>query len=153
NQKKGKVGSFLQAVQEGIKSDTVILSHINLAPVGLAIKLLSPQTRVILWTHGIEVWRPINRIKKLFLKKADLVVAVSQFTAQSLQEWHQFPLEKTKVIRNALDPFFSAPEISISNYLHTKYQIPPTVPVIMALTRLSGTEQNKNYDSVIELLG
>ncbi|RRN76552.1 hypothetical protein EIM50_24100, partial [Pseudoxanthomonas sp. SGD-10] len=151
--KKNKAVATFHAVQQGIKSDVVILSHINLAPVGLLIKLLHPQTKVILWTHGIEVWRPINRIKKLFFKKVDQIIAVSQYTAESLSQWHQVNASKVKVIPNALDPFFKAPKLMDSAYLHQQYQIPEGVPVIVALTRLSGTEKNKNYDSVIELLG
>jgi phosphatidylinositol alpha-1,6-mannosyltransferase len=151
---KGKrIKSFFYAVKEGIKSDTVILSHINLAPVGLLIKIINPKTELILWTHGIEVWRPINFIKKLFLRKVDQVVAVSNFTAKSLTEWHQVSSSKIKVILNALDPFFKVPRIESSSYLYEKYHIPRSAPIIIALTRLSSSEQNKNYDKVIQLLG
>lgn len=152
-QEKNRFKTFVKAFKEGLKSDIVILSHINLAPVGLAIKLIKPKTKLILWTHGIEVWRPINFIKQLFFKKVDQVISVSNFTANSLVQWHKVAKNKIKVIPNALDPFFNAPKLVTTNYLHDKYQIPAGIPVIIALTRLSITEKNKNYDSIIELLG
>lgn len=150
----GKLAAgIISGIRQGIRADQVILSHINLAPVGLAIKLLSPKTKVVLWTHGIEVWRPINQIKKWFLQKGDVVVAVSGYTGKSLETWHQVPVEKIKVIPNALDPFFVIPAIKASSYLAIKYNIPSGVPIFMALTRLKGSEQTKNYDQVIRLLG
>lgn len=144
---------IIKAIQKGIRSDQVILSHINLAPIGLAIKLIRPKTKVILWTHGIEVWRPINFLKKWFLQKVDVLIAVSGYTAKSLEIWHQVASDKIQVIPNALDPFFVIPQIVKSNYLQNKYDIPSGVPIFMALTRLKGSERNKNYDKVIRLLG
>lgn len=147
------IPALWNAFKNGIKSDIILLSHINLAPVAVLIKLFFPKKRIIVWTHGIEVWRPINNIKKLLLKTSDRIVAVSHYTAESLVKWHHINSKKTEVIANALDPFFHIPEIKSSTFLTKKYNVPDEVPIFMALTRLKLSEQNKNYDKVIRLLG
>jgi phosphatidylinositol alpha-1,6-mannosyltransferase len=58
----------IQAVKNGIKADVVILTHINLALIGLIIKKINPQTKVWLIAHGIEVWRPLSFFQNAFLK-------------------------------------------------------------------------------------
>lgn len=148
-----KVMGFYKSIQTGLQQDLVILSHINLAPIGLAIKLLRPKTKLVLWTHGIEVWRPFNAIKKTFLKRVDQIVAVSRFTANSLNEWHQVDLKKVQVIPNALDPFYKFPELKDQEGpIRKKYGLKTGIPVFMALCRIKASEKNKNYDLVIRTL-
>src|SRR5687767_4215900 len=59
-----KIRFTLRSIREGIKNKIVILSHINLLTVGYLIKLLSPKTKVVLFAHGIEIWKPLSSIKK-----------------------------------------------------------------------------------------
>ena len=57
--------SFTQkAILRGIKNDVIILSHINLLPVGYFVKLFSPKTTLILIAHGIEAWKAFKGVKK-----------------------------------------------------------------------------------------
>lgn len=151
-----RLKGFYEAVRRGIQQKLVILSHINLAPIGLLIKLLSPRTKLVLWTHGIEVWRPIDYIKKTFLKKVDEIVAVSSFTANSLKEWHGLDLKKVKVIPNALDPFYVFPDLTVAadkDGLLKKYGLEGDLPLLMATCRIKSSEKLKNYDKVITAIG
>ncbi len=50
---------FFKSILTGIKSDVVVLSHINLLSIGFLIKLFSPKTKLLLIAHGIEVWKNI----------------------------------------------------------------------------------------------
>jgi phosphatidylinositol alpha-1,6-mannosyltransferase len=79
-----KLSFVLKAMSKSARSNVVILSHINLAIVGLAIKLVNPKCQVWLIAHGIEVWRPFSFIKKRFLKQCDKVICVSNFTKQQM---------------------------------------------------------------------
>lgn len=72
------------SVAKGIRCDVVMLSHINLAAVGVLIKLLNPKTKILVQAHGIEIWGPQSWLKRLFLKKADMILAVSSFTQDAL---------------------------------------------------------------------
>ncbi len=91
--------------------------------------------------------------KKLFLKNADLVIAVSKFTKQSLINEHQLNEKKCKVFHNSLDPYFNTnPEGKLVKELKIKYQIKEQDQVIVTLTRLVSSEKYKGYDKVIEAI-
>jgi phosphatidyl-myo-inositol dimannoside synthase len=145
-----RISFSVAAVAEGIRSDVVILSHINLLFFALLIKRLSPKTKIILFVHGIEVWREIKNWKGDFLRKDCEIWAVSSYTSTQMQERHQVPAERIKIVHNCLDPFLEIP----TNFLKPvelldRYGLKSTDPVLFTLTRLSSSELYKGYDMVI----
>lgn len=135
------------------KTDVVILSHINLALVGLLVKTVSPKTKVWLIAHGIEVWRPLSFHKRLLLKRCDKVVCVSTFTKAQVYKWHKTDAAKSVVLNNALDPFMKLPEtFQKPAYLLNRYGLTNSGPIIFTLTRLASTELYKGHDSVIKAI-
>lgn len=147
------IGFISKATFRALKAQTVILSHINLLPVALLIKCLSPCTRIILLAHGIEIWRALKSWQTRFLRKSCEIWAVSNFTSNMLQEKHQIPADNIKILNNCLDPFFKVPEIkNRPDQLVYKHGIFPTDPILLTLTRLSSTELYKGYDIVLRTL-
>lgn len=140
-----------KSIWEGIQSQIIILSHINLALIGLIVKIISPKTKVILWTHGIEIWRPLSFIQKVFLSKADQIIAVSEFTKSIIINTHYIEPHKINVIPNCLDPLFKFPQIN--NQEPIIEQTSSNAPYLVVLCRLSVTEKNKNYDQIIAIIG
>jgi phosphatidylinositol alpha-1,6-mannosyltransferase len=131
----------------------IILSHINLALVGLLIKLISPKTKIWLIAHGIEVWRPISFHKRLLLKYCSKVICVSNFTKAQMFSWHKTDPGKCVVLNNALDPFMKLPvHFEKPAYLSERYGLSGTGPVIFTLTRLASTELYKGHDQVIKAI-
>ncbi len=143
--------SFTWAVlTKAFHYDKVILSHINLLLFGLIIKKLKPKTKIILWAHGIEVWREIPNWKKEFLQKYAEIWAVSSFTKQKLIDCHHIDASKIKILHNTLDPFFNVQkDFKKPGYLIEKYKMQTNSFVLFSLTRLSATEHRKNYDTVM----
>lgn len=142
-----------EAVSNGCKCDTVILSHINLLGIGFLIKMLSPKTKVFLLAHGIEVWKPLPLWKKLQLKKLDLILPVSEFTRQKMQSLYGISSQKMEVLNNCLDPFLEKKLIpAMAPGLKEKYGFGKADIVLFTLTRLKSSEQYKGYDKVIEAL-
>lgn len=151
----GKRISFIaEAVKKGIKSDIVILTHINLISVGRMIKYFSPRTKIILIAHGIEVWAPLLRgSKKRGLQKVDKIIAVSKHTKNILLQQNKIASNQITVINNCLDPFLPTPILGEKNtQLLTKYHLQKEDLILMTLTRLSFTEKNKGYEKVMEVL-
>lgn len=143
-----------EAIKLGRQCDTIILSHINIASVGLVIKLFNPKCRVMLIAHGIEVWRPLNIFKKIFLKNCDKIICVSEFTRSEVMRWHHAPASKCIVLNNAIDPFLKLPvDIDKPDNLLKRYGITRDNDILFTLTRLANTEQYKGYDQVIKSLG
>ncbi|HTN20019.1 MAG TPA: asparagine synthase (glutamine-hydrolyzing) [Pelobium sp.] len=151
---KGNLISFIfKSVKKGIKCDVVMFSHINLAFVGLLIKFLNPKTKIILQAHGIEVWGKQSLLKKSFLRQADLVLSVSQFTKDNLVQHHALDPHKCVVFHNSLDPFFNTdPNEEIVTALKEKHGIKKSDCVLVTLTRLVSSEKYKGYDKVISAL-
>lgn len=149
-----KSAFVIQAVKQGIKADVVILTHINLALVGLIIKKISPKTKVWLIAHGIEVWRQLSFFQNTFLKHCDKIICVSNFTKQQMISRHNIDQERCAILNNAVDPFMQLPTSFIKpQHLLNKYNLSPNNPVIYTLTRLANSEQYKGHDQVIKVLG
>jgi phosphatidylinositol alpha-1,6-mannosyltransferase len=135
------------------KSDIIIISHINMAIIGTVIKLINPRCKVWLIAHGIEVWRPLSINKKLFLRRCDKIICVSNFTKQEMIRWHNIKTNKCEVLNNAIDPFMKLP-VSFEKpaYLLERYQLNRVHKILFTLTRLVATEQYKGYEQVIKVI-
>ncbi len=148
-----KISFAINSLFEGLKSDLVVIGHVNLAPVAILIKLLKPKIKMILVAHGVEIWNKQNYLKEKLLKRVDLIMAVSNFTKNKIIEQHKIPAEKITILHNTLDPYFKVPEIfKKPEYLLKRYNINPRTKVILTLTRIKKIEGYKGYDKVIELL-
>jgi asparagine synthase (glutamine-hydrolysing) len=144
---------IIKSVKKGIQCDVVMLSHINLALVGILIKLLNPKTKIILQAHGIEVWGKQSLLKRHLLNKADLILPVSEFTKDNLVNQHHIDESKCLVFHNSLDPFFEThPQKDLEDKLKEKHKISDTDCVLTTLTRLESSEKYKGYDKVIVAL-
>lgn len=151
---KGSRISFINnAILQATKADTIIIGHLNLAPVGYLIRKLYPGKKIILITHGIEVWQPLTGLKKNMLEIADLILSVSNFTKQKLMDINGVPETKISIFPNTIDPYFPVPETFIANKeIRRHYDFGATDPVLFTLSRLSGKEKYKGYDIVIKCL-
>lgn len=151
NQKK--ISFTLKSVAKGIKSDVVILSHINLLMIGYLIKIIHPTTKVYLLAHGIEIWHPLARIKQKALGALDQIIAVSNFTAATIMDKHGLNPTKVTVLNNCLDPFFAFPKnFQKPAELLTRYQLDQQQPVLFSVCRLTSSEKYKGYEHTILVL-
>lgn len=142
-----------ESIQQGVKSDIVILSHINLLSIGYSIKLLSPSTKLILITHGIEVWKTFSSFKRKMLEKCDLILPVSQYTKDTILGLNNFSADKLHVLNNCLDPFLPDPVTGPKSLeLLNRYGLKKEDKILMTLTRLSSKEKYKGYDHVLVAL-
>jgi len=148
---KKKLQFTIKSIQAGIKSDVVILSHINLLPIGFIIKLLSPKAKLLLFAHGIEVWKHFSPRQKKMLEKCTRLLAVSRYTKQRMIRFNQLPENLFDILNNCLDPFLKPPLNAPKNKeLLKKYGFKENDIVLMTLTRLSSKEKYKGYDKIIE---
>lgn len=142
-----------KAVTASKKPDVIIISHINLAIVGIVIKLLNPNCRVWLIAHGIEVWRVLSKIQRNFLKRCDKIVCVSEFTKLQMIKRHGLNPALCEVLNNVIDPFIKLPHIFTKpDHLLKQHRLLQNTPVIFTLTRLASTEQYKGHDQVIKTI-
>lgn len=148
-----RVKFTIECILKGSKFDTVILSHVNLLPVGYLVKIFSPKTRLVLIAHGIEAWQSFSRMKKKMLFKCDTILSVSKYTKDVLVAKNGFPTENIRVLNNCLDPYLGEPVVKEKDpELLKKYHLKKEDTVLMTLTRLATRERYKGYDVVIQSL-
>ena len=148
-----KIKFIKEMVQAGFTYNRIVLSHINLLPVGWLIKKLAPDTEIVLLAHGIEIWYPVSKRKKRMLHKCDTILAVSNYTRNTIIHTHGLEAGKIKVLNNCLDPFLPLPSVfAKSEILLNKYGFKETDIILMSLTRLASKERYKGYDKVIEAI-
>ncbi len=152
--KGNKLACLVSLIWNGKKYSTILIGHINLAPLVFLIKLLFPSKQLILFAHGIEVWKPLEGRKAWLLNKANSIYAVSDFTKTTLIENNRgIESNKIKILPNAVDPFFSYPtDFDKPVYLLQRYGIEPNEKILVTVSRLSSEEQYKGYDQVIKVL-
>ena len=129
------------------------MSHINLLPAGWLVKILNPKTRLVLLTHGIEVWKKLGFMYRMMLRRCDGIISVSEFTKSKLELVNKVPPSKITVLNNCLDPFLPQPVTDNFNSMRAELGIPDSAKVMLTLTRLSVTERKKGYLDVISAMG
>lgn len=148
-----KVRFGFASILAGLRADLIIMSHVNLLLFARVIKFFAPNKRIIMYAHGIEVWRNISPWKQQFLQRKAEIWAVSEFTAKELRKQHKVPPERIKILHNCLNPYFEIPlEFEKPAELLQRYRLKGDQPVLFTLTRISDSEKYKGYDIVINVL-
>jgi glycosyltransferase involved in cell wall biosynthesis len=148
-----KIFFGLRTLSHGINADVIVLSHINLLLFAWLIKKIKPQKKIVLFAHGIEIWKKLSPWKTIFIKNNVEIWAVSNFTARRVAEVHQISADQIKVLNNCLDPFFSSPShFNKPVSLLERYGLDLSTKILFTLGRLSSLEQYKGYDQVLMAL-
>lgn len=144
---------IINSLLKAQSSDIVILGHINLSILAVLIKIFFPKKKVVLITHGIEVWKELSGNKLNALSKVDGILSVSGFTKNKLVELNKVPAEKITVFPNTIDPYFTIPDsIERKDELRGRYNLDSKDFVLYTLTRLADTEAFKGYDNILKAL-
>jgi glycosyltransferase involved in cell wall biosynthesis len=132
------------------KTKLVVAGHPNLAPVVRAMHFLAPRLKSIVCTHGVEVWEPLGRIRRMALRRADLVLAPSKYTADQVAAIQRVAVEKIRVLPWSLDPQFEALVPHAAKSL-----APVAFPegrVLLTVGRWRADERYKGMDTLITAL-
>ena len=127
----------------------VLAGHANLGPVAQAMRIAAPRLRTIICTHGVEVWEPLPAVRRLALRRANVVLAPSQDTANHVVEQH-VRRERIRVLPWALDPEFEA--IAANAPQGKRPHGYPAGRVILTVGRWQANERYKGMDTLIKAL-
>jgi glycosyltransferase involved in cell wall biosynthesis len=129
----------------------VLASHPFLASASAFVKALSPSAASIVSTHGVEVWSPLPFIRRHALRRANLVLAPSRFTAERLLSAQQLSPEKVRTLPWALDPNFLR-LVQSGARAPLPFDFPRNRPTILAVGRWDAAEAYKGVDLLIAAL-
>lgn len=145
-------GRFTMAALKAARrrAKLVLAGHPNLAPVVRLMKFAAPRLKSIVCTHGVEVWEPLPRMRRNALRKANLVLAPSQYTADHVKADQGVAAERLRVLPWALDPQFETLTANAQkNPLPDKF---PKGRVILTVGRWLTSERYKGMDTLITAL-
>lgn len=141
---RNKTKMAFLSLLKSFKADMVIFGHINIAPLGLFLKMLRPKLKYGVIIYGIEVWEMLPFVKRLSARRADFVFSISRFTAEKLAELNGVAKEKIHILANCLNPFLlSNRDTPTINHSLSKRRI------LLTVARLASSERYKGIDHVI----
>jgi phosphatidylinositol alpha-1,6-mannosyltransferase len=152
----GCARSKLQFVRDamraaGRKPTLVIALHPHLAPIVWAMQIRSRKFRSIVFTHGIEVWRPLRWPRGATLRRADLVFGPSADTVQHLISDQKIPAGRVLRLPWGLDPEFEA-RLAAPDPVVPPAGFPQDARIILTVGRWDPTERYKGADTLISAL-
>lgn len=120
--------------------DLVILGHVNLLPLALPLAWRSLPYWLV--AHGDEAWVRLPAVSRRGLRRAQTVLAVSDYTRRQLAAVNNLTGERWQVFPNTLDPFFQKGVAE-----------PATRLTLLSVSRLEAAERdNKGIAHVLEAL-
>ena len=130
--------------------DLVIANHAGLALVAGAIRLLWG-TPYWVACYGHEAWQPLPTSKLAALRGAELVIAISRFTAEKLEKVNGIPAGKIHLLYNAV------PRQLVSSLLSSEGgervpNLPDGEKVLLSVGDMSEAHAYKGFDTVIRAL-
>jgi glycosyltransferase involved in cell wall biosynthesis len=140
-----------RASSKGKKAPKVVVAgHPNLAPVVRAMQLVAPRLKSVICTHGVEVWQPLPRLRKSALRKSNLVLAPSKYTADHVAADQGVDPGNIRLLPWALDPQFEALALRAA-----KSPPPAKFPqgqIVLTVGRWKADERYKGMDTLISAL-
>lgn len=128
----------------------VIAAHPYLAVAAAQMKILQPQLKVIVISHGIEIWRRLPVLRHRAFLNADLFVGPSRYTIDRLIDAQRVASARTIRLPWPLSPDF----LNLTTQRET-LRVPdgfPTGLVVLAAARLAADERYKGVDLLIRAI-
>jgi phosphatidylinositol alpha-1,6-mannosyltransferase len=125
----------------------MLAAHPNLAFPAWLMKVFSRSTRVIVMTHGVEVWTRLPSLKWNALSHADLILGPSADTVQKLIDVQGLPPARIRKLAWPVSPkFLSMAEASACLPLPQAF---PRGRIILTVGRWAASERYKGLDDLI----
>ncbi len=147
-----KLGFVRAALRLAKNQPSLILAlHPHLAPAVSLMKWRAPRLFSVVFTHGVEVWQPLNQPRRLALQRADLVLAPSADTAEHLISQQGVSPGKVRRLPWALDPEFEA-RVAAGAATALPGEFPRSGRIILTVGRWHSAEKYKGADTLISAL-
>jgi glycosyltransferase involved in cell wall biosynthesis len=130
------------------RPDIVIFTHVNHAPIALAMRRLRPSTRQVVLVYGWDVWFGLSRLKQSALREAEAIWSISDYTTDQLVQITGIPLERVKL----LVPGLTAAQADAFITPLTRADRDGNEPWLLSVARLDAGERQKGIDHVLNAM-
>ncbi len=141
------LSGMADARAENCDAGVIVALHPNLALPARWIRRMAPSLKTVVICHGIEVWKPLPRMRRRALVGANLVLAPSSDTISKLVSVQGVAREKIRKLPWPLSPSFLAMADDPA-----KLPAPPDFPkgrVVLTVGRWAASERYKGADLLI----
>lgn len=146
---KGRIAYVLAAIATSLRHsfDVVFCGHIHLAPLAAHIARIKG-AKLIIQTHGIEVWAQLRGAWRSAIEQSDLILCVSRYTRRIVLEKISVPPERVMVLSNTVGDVFTpgnCADVRIRHGWEKKR-------ILLTVGRMDSRERYKGQDRVIAAL-
>lgn len=141
----GDVWTFVRrALAAAVREDPAFLlvGHVNYAPLGWLLARLAG-ARLVTFIYGIDVFRRLSPWRRWALQQSDLIISISEFTADQAAQVNRVPVHKVRILHNCIDPSFEGP----LGLFGTGHRLS-----MLTVGRMSLAERYKGQDKVIRAM-
>jgi phosphatidylinositol alpha-1,6-mannosyltransferase len=148
---RSKIRFVFAALRSATKNTRIILAaHPNLAPPAAWMRRFAPHAKIIVMSHGIDVWQTLPHRRRAALLSSDLLLAPSTYTMQMLAKVQGATPEKIRKLPWPLNSDLL--QLAATPALLPLPQGFPPSPVILTVGRWAASEQYKRADDLIRAL-
>lgn len=149
--RRRRLAFAMAAVRRALRGqpDLVVLGHLNFARLEPFLRASARRTLYWYVVHGVEAWGPLPGSLTRRLSAADAVLSVSEYTKAILAKGAGLPVERVKLLANALDAVWQRQYEPRPEALARR---PDGRPKLLTVARLAASERYKGVDAVIRAL-
>ena len=139
------IGKARRTPREG--TPIILAAHPHLALPASWIQRVRPNFKVVVMSHGIEVWKPLASQRLRALQKASVLTAPSSYTARKMAGEQNIPESKIRRLPWPLSPDF----IKLAEH-PGELPLPRDFPrgrIILTVGRWAACERYKGVDALI----
>jgi glycosyltransferase involved in cell wall biosynthesis len=132
------------------RPDLILSTHVHFSRAASWLKsILGVRYAVV--AHGVDVWDLRSRQLVRALRRADRLLAVSNFTRQRMLRDLGVSPDRIGLVPNTFDADEFRPEPK-PHYLLKRFRLEAEQPVILTVARLASADRYKGYDQILRVL-
>ncbi len=149
--RRGKIGFSLAAGRTAwkMRPDVVLCGHINLLPLASLLASATGASLIAL-SYGVEVWKDRGFAYRAALRRAKLVISISELTRNRLLEWSKTQFALVSILPPSVDLAQYGIGAKRADLLH-RYDLAGRT-VLLTTARLTVEDRYKGIDEVLDVL-
>jgi glycosyltransferase involved in cell wall biosynthesis len=127
--------------------DLVVFGHVHFGALLLPLRVLRPRVPFWVATYGVDVWRRLSLLRRLGLKRADRVLAISDDTRRVVSSLNGVDPQRVNLLPCAVDPIWSSLAGTQGAEDRRRER-----PLVLTVARLSWTDRQKGVEHALRAL-
>ena len=145
---RNKTAFVINCLKDISKIDFVYISHANMSPIGLLLKLFNTKIKYLVAIYGIDVWKKLSILKRFGMRSANGITSVCKYTDDKAALVQKLPNTNFFIIPSCLPDKI----INLKEDKDLSLQKNSSQKILLTVGRMSSMEKYKGMDLVIKSL-